>query len=60
LQITALSLPIYTTLKFTHVIEYDRRTHKDTQTELYEQEMIHWNQIQNVVHSTNSQGKLPS
>jgi hypothetical protein len=32
-KITSFSLPIYSTLKFTYVIEYDRRPHNDTQTE---------------------------
>jgi recombinational DNA repair protein RecT len=32
-KITSLSLRIYSTLKFTYVIEYDRTPHSDTQTE---------------------------
>ena len=32
-KITSFSLPIYSPLKFTYVIEYDRRPHSDTQTE---------------------------
>jgi hypothetical protein len=31
--ITSLSLPIYSTLVFTYVTEYDRRPQSDTQTE---------------------------
>ena len=33
MQITAFSLRIYSTLKFTDVIEYDSRPHNNTQTE---------------------------
>ena len=32
-KITLFPLPIYSSLKFTYVIEYDRRPHSDTQTE---------------------------
>jgi len=32
-KITPFPLPIYSTLKFTYVIKYDRRPHSDTQTE---------------------------
>jgi hypothetical protein len=32
--ITSLSLPIYSTLKFTYFTGHDRRPHSDTQTEL--------------------------
>src|SRR5215510_10318630 len=32
-----LSLPIYSTLKFTYVTEYDRRPHSNTQSERNEQ-----------------------
>jgi ABC-type transport system involved in Fe-S cluster assembly fused permease/ATPase subunit len=32
-KIISTSLPIYSTLQFTYVIEYDRRPHSDTQTE---------------------------
>ena len=55
MQITSFSLPLYSTLTFTHVIEYDRRPHNDTQTELYEQEVIQWNRMQNKQYNTKSQ-----
>ena len=32
-KITSFPLPIYSTLKLTYVIKYDRRPHSDTQTE---------------------------
>jgi hypothetical protein len=33
MKITSFSLPMYSILKFTYVIEYDRRPHSDKQTE---------------------------
>ena len=54
-KITSLSLLIYSTLKFTYVIEYDHRRHSETQTELNEHEVTNCTQLQYVQYNTTSQ-----
>jgi hypothetical protein len=43
--ITSLSLPIYSTLKYTYVTEYDRRSHSDAHTEWITHEVTKCNQM---------------
>jgi hypothetical protein len=50
----SILLRIYSTLKLTHVIEYDRIPYNDTQTEWYEQEVTNYNQKQHVEHTSTS------
>jgi len=55
-QITPFFLRIYSTLKFTYVIEYNRWPHtEDTQTEWNEHELTKWNELQNAEYITTSQ-----
>jgi hypothetical protein len=54
-KITSFSLPIYSTLKFTYVIEYDRRPQSDTQTERNIHEVTKCNQLQYVKYNKHSQ-----
>src|SRR5215510_15432507 len=55
INITSLSLPIYSTLKFTYVTEYDRGIHSDTQRELNIHKVTNCNQLQyiNATHLHN-------
>ena len=58
-RVTPFSLRIYSTLKFTDGIKCDGRSHKNTQAERYEQEVIKCNQIHNTDYITNSQARCP-
>jgi len=53
-KITSFSLRIYSTLKFTYVIEYDRRPQTDTQTEWNEHEMTNCYQFTYIEYTTTS------
>jgi hypothetical protein len=57
--ITPLSLPIYSTLKFTYVTKYDRRPHSDTQTERNERTVTKCNQFQHTKCNSTSQPRCP-
>jgi hypothetical protein len=51
-KITPFSLPIYSTLKFRYVIEYDRRPHSDTQREWNVHEVTKCSQLHYVTCNT--------
>ena len=46
---TSFFLRKYRTLKFTYVIEYNRRPHSDKQPEWNEYELTKWNELQYIV-----------
>jgi hypothetical protein len=55
-KITSFPLPIYSSLKFTYVIEYDRRSHSDTQTEWNEHGVTNCNQLHCAQYTTSQAG----
>jgi len=53
-KITSISIRIYSNLKFTYLIEYDRRPHNNRQTDLNVQEVTNCNQMHYVEYTTTS------